>query len=129
MVVDDESRARRGVYGITVASELSGFGTQALRFYEQHGLITPSRTSGGTRRYSDDDLVRLRRIAELITEGVNLTGIARVLDLEHANSALAGDNERLLEINNRLESDNAELRKHRPAAVTGDVRTQRGGCR
>jgi MerR family transcriptional regulator/heat shock protein HspR len=99
-----------GVYGITVASELSGFGTQALRFYEQHGLINPARTSGGTRRYSDDDLLRLRRIAELIADGVNLTGIARVLDLEHLNMELASDNARLVEANSRLESDNARLR-------------------
>ncbi|SEB68243.1 MerR family DNA-binding transcriptional regulator [Rhodococcus koreensis] len=52
MSTDDESRAKQGVYGITVAAELSGFGTQALRFYEQHGLINPARTTGGTRRYS-----------------------------------------------------------------------------
>ncbi|MFW2242749.1 MerR family transcriptional regulator [Rhodococcus opacus] len=108
---DDKSRAKQGVYGITVASELSGFGTQALRFYEQHGLINPARTSGGTRRYSDDDLLRLRRIAELIADGVNLTGIARVLDLEHLNTELASDNDRLVEANSRLESDNARLRR------------------
>ncbi|MFC0450571.1 MerR family transcriptional regulator [Rhodococcus jostii] len=110
MATDDESRAKRGVYGIAVASELSGFGVQALRFYEQHGLITPARTSGGTRRYSDDDLVRLRRIAELIAEGVNLTGISRVLALEHLNTELVSDNARLSETNSRLEIDNADLR-------------------
>ncbi|MFF2113579.1 MerR family transcriptional regulator [Rhodococcus koreensis] len=110
MATEDGSRAQQGVYGISVASELSGFGTQALRFYEQHGLISPARSTGGTRRYSEDDLVRLRRIAELIAEGVNLTGIARVLELEHANTELRGDNNRLLEVNGRLESDNADLR-------------------
>ncbi|MDF3312608.1 MerR family transcriptional regulator [Rhodococcus sp. T2V] len=110
MATEDGSRAQQGVYGISVASELSGFGTQALRFYEQHGLISPARSTGGTRRYSDDDLVRLSRIAELIAEGVNLTGIARVLELEHANTELRGDNNRLLEANGRLESDNADLR-------------------
>ena len=68
---------------------------QALRFYEQHGLINPASTSGGTRRYSDDDLLRLRRIAELIADGVNLTGVARVLDLEHLNMELESDNARL----------------------------------
>ncbi|MFE5703692.1 MerR family transcriptional regulator [Rhodococcus koreensis] len=110
MPTEDGSRAQQGVYGISVASELSGFGTQALRFYEQYGLISPARSTGGTRRYSDDDLVRLSRIAELIAEGVNLTGIARVLELEHANTELEGDNNRLLEANGRLESDNADLR-------------------
>ncbi|NKR47246.1 MerR family DNA-binding transcriptional regulator [Rhodococcus hoagii] len=53
---EDSSRSKRGVYGISVTSELSGIGPQTLRLYESRGLITPSRTSGGTRRYSEDDL-------------------------------------------------------------------------
>ena len=51
-------RSGRGVYGISVAAELSGVGEQSLRLYEQRGLLTPARTTGGTRRYSDDDLAR-----------------------------------------------------------------------
>ena len=60
---DDPSR---GVYGISVAAELLGMGSQNLRAYERHGLVEPARTDGGTRRYSNDDLDRLRRIGELL---------------------------------------------------------------
>jgi len=69
------------VYGISVTSELSGVGPQTLRLYERRGLLAPSRTDGGTRRYSDDDLERLARIIELIEQGINLAGIVRILDL------------------------------------------------
>ena len=60
MTDDSVSRSARGVYGIAVTSELSSaLGPQTLRLYERRGLLTPSRTDGGTRRYSDDDLERL----------------------------------------------------------------------
>lgn len=72
----------RGRYGISVAAELVGMGVQNLRLYETRGLVDPERTAGGTRRYSEQDLVRLRRIGELLGEGLNLVGIARVLELE-----------------------------------------------
>jgi MerR family transcriptional regulator/heat shock protein HspR len=78
----------RGVYGISVAAELAGVGEQTLRLYERKGLLTPSRTIGGTRRYSDDDVSVLLRVAELVNEGVNITGVRRVLDLEAANLVL-----------------------------------------
>jgi DNA-binding transcriptional MerR regulator len=76
------------VYGISVAAELVGLDPQSLRLYEQRGLLEPARTEGGTRRYSADDLDRLRRIAELLGAGLNLAGIARVLDLEADNADL-----------------------------------------
>jgi DNA-binding transcriptional MerR regulator len=85
----------RGVYGISVAAELSGIGTQALRLYESMGLLQPQRTAGGTRRYSADDIERLHRISELIRAGVNLAGIGMVLDLQDANEHLADENARL----------------------------------
>lgn len=78
----------RGVYGITVAAELVGIGEQALRLYERKGLLTPARTAGGTRRYSDDDLAILRRVVELVEAGVNLVGARHVLELEAANRLL-----------------------------------------
>jgi MerR family transcriptional regulator/heat shock protein HspR len=80
--------AQRGVYGISVAAELSGLGVQTLRLYETRGLLEPSRTEGGTRRYSAQDLDRLQRIAELVGAGVNLAGIAIVLDLQDQNNVL-----------------------------------------
>lgn len=78
----------RGVYGITTAAELVGMGVQNLRLYEARGLLTPERTDGGTRRYSADDLDRLRRIGDLLAAGLNLAGIGMVLDLEAENTAL-----------------------------------------
>ena len=72
----------RGVYGISVAAELTDVHPQALRGYEAKGLIEPYRTAGGTRRYSSNDLDRIRRITTLLAAGLNLAGIRHVLDLE-----------------------------------------------
>jgi MerR family transcriptional regulator/heat shock protein HspR len=72
----------RGVYAISVAAQLVSMGIQNLRSYERHGLLSPARTEGGTRVYSDDDVARLRRIRQLLAEGLNLAGIKQVLDLE-----------------------------------------------
>jgi MerR family transcriptional regulator/heat shock protein HspR len=75
--------AGRGVYMISVAAELAGMHPQTLRIYESRGLIEPERTSGGTRRYSTDDVERLRRIQELTSElGMNLAGVEKVFELE-----------------------------------------------
>jgi MerR family transcriptional regulator/heat shock protein HspR len=78
----------RGVYGISTAAELVGTGVQNLRLYEARGLLEPGRTDGGTRRYSADDLDRLRRITDLLAAGLNLAGIAMVLQLEDENHQL-----------------------------------------
>ena len=99
-----------GVYGITVAAELAGMSVQALRLYERKGLLEPARTGGGSRRYSDSDIVRLRRIGALIAEGINLTGIARVLGLEADNADLHADNAGLRARNAHLRTTNTALR-------------------
>ncbi len=83
--------AQRGVYGISVAAELVGMGVQTLRLYEARGLLEPQRTDGGTRRYSADDLNRLRRIGDLLDAGLNLAGIGMVLDLEVENTHLRAE--------------------------------------
>jgi MerR family transcriptional regulator, heat shock protein HspR len=83
--------AGQGVYGITVAADLVGTGVQNLRLYEARGLVEPARTVRGTRRYSADDLVRLRRIKELLDAGLNLAGIAMVLGLESDNAQLQAE--------------------------------------
>jgi DNA-binding transcriptional MerR regulator len=80
----------RGVYAISVAAELTGAGVQNLRVYERRGLVEPTRTEGGTRRYSEDDLTRVRRVLVLLDEGLNLAGIALVLALEDDNARLRG---------------------------------------
>jgi MerR family transcriptional regulator/heat shock protein HspR len=72
----------RGVFAISVAAERADMQIQNLRVYERRGLIEPARTEGGTRLYSEADIVVLRRIADLLAEGLNLAGIRRVLELE-----------------------------------------------
>lgn len=104
MAEETLTRGARGVYGISVASELSGIDSQTLRLYERRGLLTPARTAGGTRRYSDDDLDRLARISDLVDQGVNITGIGHILDLEHRNTELESDNRDLQSENDRLRS-------------------------
>jgi MerR family transcriptional regulator/heat shock protein HspR len=70
------------IYVISVAAELAGVHPQTLRVYERKGLIRPRRTSGNTRRYSERDIELLRRIQELTTDGINLAGVMRILELE-----------------------------------------------
>jgi MerR family transcriptional regulator, heat shock protein HspR len=72
----------RAVYVISVAAELAGVHPQTLRVYERRGLVDPLRTGGGSRRYSERDLQRLRHIQDLTAEGLNLEGVRRVLMLE-----------------------------------------------
>lgn len=75
-------RPTHAVYVISVFAEIAGVHPQTLRNYERSGLLRPQRTSGGSRRFSDEDLAALRRIQELTTEGVNLEGVKRIMALE-----------------------------------------------
>ena len=99
-----------GVYGISVAAELTGLTVRSLRLYERHGLLNPARTAGGTRRFSQDDLRRAGRIAELMADGVNLAGIGRILGLEQDTDSLRRANTALRTDNSALQADNAALR-------------------
>jgi DNA-binding transcriptional MerR regulator len=108
-----------GVYGISVAAELSGVAVQSLRLYERCGLLTPARSEGGTRRYSADDLARLRRISTLVDAGINLAGIARILELEDDNAALSVTN-------TDLRSTNRTLRKAAQAGTEDDDNPAQG---
>jgi MerR family transcriptional regulator/heat shock protein HspR len=93
------SNQRRAVYVISVAAELAGMHPQTLRIYERRGLLQPARTSGGNRRYSDEDIARLRRIAELASHGMNLEGIRHVMSLE----------EEVIRLRNEVEELKSEL--------------------
>jgi len=77
-----EPDRRAALYVISVAAELAGVHPQTLRVYERKGLVDPSRTGGGNRRYSPLDIERLRRINDLTGSGLNLEGVRRVLELE-----------------------------------------------
>ena len=82
------ARRDTGVFAISVAAEMTSLQIQNLRVYERRGLVDPDRTPGGTRLYSADDIDRLHRIRELLAAGLNLAGIAVVLDLEAENARL-----------------------------------------
>jgi MerR family transcriptional regulator/heat shock protein HspR len=96
---------REAVYIISVAAELAGIHPQTLRIYERRGLLNPYRTPGGTRRYSERDLERLRAIQTLTEAGVNLEGVKRILQLEGAVDELQG---RIDQIKEELAAARAE---------------------
>jgi MerR family transcriptional regulator/heat shock protein HspR len=104
MATDD--RAERALYVISVAAELAGVHPQTLRIYERKGLLSPARTSGRSRRYSDRDIAMLRRIQELTTEGVTLAGVQRILDLEEQ---LLGARRRIAEMEARINALHKEM--------------------
>jgi MerR family transcriptional regulator/heat shock protein HspR len=97
----------KAVYVISVAAELTGLHPQTLRAYERMGLIAPSRTGGGGRRYSARDVDLLRTIAELTSAGAGIEGVRRILELEHEADALRRRNEELVA---ELESTREALR-------------------
>lgn len=101
----DTSGVHRAVYIISVAAELAGVHPQTLRVYEAKGLVDPARTGGGSRRYSQADIDQLIRIQELTSDGLNLAGVKRVLELEkqldHVQHRVA-----------QLEAELAERRRH-----------------
>ena len=102
--------SERGVYPISVVVELTGISAQTLRLYERRGVLTPARTDGGTRRYSSDDLLRLGRITALLADGINLAGIAAILELQDHNQELRASNADLANDNRQLTDANAGLR-------------------
>jgi MerR family transcriptional regulator/heat shock protein HspR len=101
--MDDRPR-----YTISVAAELTGMHPQTLRAYESRGLITPRRTPGGTRRYSELDIEKLRRFGELTSElGLTLQGAVHVLAMEAQIAALLG---RVQALEQELAEAEVELR-------------------
>ena len=102
----------RAVYVISGAAELAGVHPQTLRIYERKGLLDPARTGGGSRRYSEADIARLQRIQELTTEGLNLAGVKRVLELEEEARRLQAELERLgAELTARVEATHRHYRR------------------
>lgn len=101
----------RAVYIISVAAELTGVHPQTLRIYERKGLLSPKRTSGNTRRYSERDIRRLQTIQDLTqNEGVNLAGVRMIMELEN-------EVERLRRRNEHLEAEVRRLRRRRPVPL------------
>jgi DNA-binding transcriptional MerR regulator len=81
----------QGIYPISVVTELTGISAHTLRGYERAGLLVPARTDGGTRRYSDNDLARLRQITALSDDRVNMAGIRRIIELERELAELRAE--------------------------------------
>lgn len=112
---------REAVYMISVAAELAGVHPQTLRIYERKGLISPYRTPGGTRRYSQADLERLALILELTSQGMTLKGVRRVLELQEKVARLERQVRRL----RRLLGDAERRASGRPSGVR-HIATGRG---
>lgn len=93
-------RQRTALFMISVAAELSGVHPQTLRMYEQRRLITPERSPKGTRLYSMENVERMRRIQQLTSEGLSLTGVERIFEVE---DQLARAQRRIAALERRLE--------------------------
>jgi MerR family transcriptional regulator/heat shock protein HspR len=105
-------------YSIAVASDLSGVPQQQLRRMEEGGLVSPLRTSGNTRRYSDDDLTHIEEVAELAEAGVNMEGIRRILALQEQITALRAENAALQQ---QLAETQSGRRKRSPVHGQGSM--------
>ncbi len=126
MSVPEENLSRdRAIYIISVAAELAGVHPQTLRIYVRKGLLTPARTQGNTRRYSERDIEQLAKIQELTQEGVNLAGVVRILELENELDELR---ERFASVVDEFEAleervrEEAGLRERNSLVLRRDVR-------
>jgi MerR family transcriptional regulator, heat shock protein HspR len=108
----NERRPERAVYIISVAAELSGMHPQTLRIYERKGLLRPARTAGNTRRYSERDIDRLRKIQELTQLGVNLAGVKKIMEMQA----------KLERVRNEMDQMTQELEQTR-RRLEGEVRS------
>jgi len=94
------------LYVISVAAQLSGLHPQTLRQYDRMGIVSPSRAQGRGRRYSLRDIALLRNVSRMVSEGINLAGIKRIIELESAMSNMAIEVAKLrIEVDALLESN------------------------
>ena len=102
----DKSDEELALYVISVAAELSGLHPQTLRQYDRIGLVSPSRAQGRGRRYSLRDIALLRNVSRMVSEGINLAGIKKIIELESAMSNMAIEVAKLrIEVDSLLESN------------------------
>lgn len=99
----------RPLYMISVAADLAGLHPQTLRIYESKGLVTPKRTRGNTRMYSQADVERLELISQLTDEGINLAGVMRILDQRERMDKIQAENDALRKQVNELSDQLHEL--------------------
>ncbi|HEY5354245.1 MAG TPA: helix-turn-helix transcriptional regulator [Streptosporangiaceae bacterium] len=115
------------VYVISAAAQLAGMHPQTLRYYDKLGLVSPSRTRGQGRRYSLRDVLALREVQRLSQEdGVNLSGIKRILELDQE---LRQHQQRLVDVSAELALLRIELESTRSVAarLAGLLRGRTGG--
>ena len=110
MAHSEGSGREKPLYMISVAAELTGMHPQTLRVYEQKGLVTPGRSRGNTRLYSQADIDRLNLISKLTDEGINLAGVVRILDIQERADQLEAEVE---ELRAKVRSMESELREYR----------------
>lgn len=110
------SKKRKGVYTISSVAEQYEVHPQTLRIYEREGLLTPSRSDGNTRLYTDEDLQRLEVILELTRElGVNLAGVEIILNMREKMAAMQNQIEEFVDrLNRELTS---QMTPHEPASA------------
>ncbi|MDR2492095.1 MAG: MerR family transcriptional regulator [Coriobacteriales bacterium] len=117
----------RPLYMISVAAELAGMHPQTLRVYETKGLVTPRRSAGNTRLYSQADIELLELMGQLTAEGINLAGVVRILDLQKRldsrDEELARAQRRLRKVQERLHE--YEMRQQITALVRVENRSIR----
>ena len=106
---DDRTGKNKPLYMISVAAELTGMHPQTLRVYEQKGLVTPGRSRGNTRLYSQADIERLNLIAKLTDEGINLAGVIRILDMREVADKRNKEIDELMKRVRELEDEVHEL--------------------
>ncbi|WP_301182542.1 heat shock protein transcriptional repressor HspR [Subtercola boreus] len=116
------------LFAIAVAAELAEMHPQTLRQYDRLGLVSPSRTAGKSRRYSLRDVMQLREIARLGSEGITLEGIRRILELENINQELA---RRVRELESALADEllNRPGRRVFAAGTEGEIVSLKNGTR
>ena len=107
---DRENGRDKPLYMISVAAELTGMHPQTLRVYEQKGLVTPGRSRGNTRLYSQADIERLNLINKLTDEGINLAGVIRILDMRERQLERDDEIERLQRRVRELEDEVHEFK-------------------
>ena len=108
------------VFAISVVAQLTGMHPQTLRQYDRLGLVSPQRTTGGGRRYSANDIERLRAIQQMSSEGIGLTGVRRILDLEQLVDDLR---QRVADLESDLDTAHTALTQLRqaPTHTGGEV--------
>jgi MerR family transcriptional regulator/heat shock protein HspR len=113
-MADEQDRA---VYIISVAAELAGVHPQTLRMYERKGLLSPERTRGNTRRYSDRDIARLRAVQQLTQEqGINLAGAKMIMEMQAQVEQMRADMD-------RMRSELLKARKKSPSTALVPLRS------